>query len=320
MHSCTLASLKISKDFAVFISIVAAMRFGKSALKEDLTPFGAGFKVSMPLNWAAGVVFASPHSGRIYPSGLLKKSKLSAHQMRRNEDIYIHELFDSVHEAGAPLLQALFPRAIVDVNRAETELPEHWAGLLQGSESYQSTPRAAAGLGVVPTYLSENLPIYTRLPTKRDVEQRLIKLYQPYHRALNGLLADAQQRFGRALLVDCHSMPGFAPMGSRRPDIILGDRFGTSCHADTLDQFRHLFVKSGYSVGVNYPYAGGFTTANYGNPVDGVEAIQIEINRDLYVNPVTLAKKPGFTPLRENLRQITQDIIQLAQPQDLAAQ
>jgi N-formylglutamate amidohydrolase len=115
-------------------------------------------------------------------------------------------------------------------------------------------------------------------------------------------------------------MPGFAPMGSRRPDVILGDRFGTSCHPDTLAQFRHLFIKSGYSVGVNYPYAGGFTTAHYGNPVDGIEAIQIEINRDLYVNPVTLGQKPGFANLKENLRQISQDIIKSAQPQDLAAQ
>ncbi len=274
----------------------------------------------MPTIWAAGVVFASPHSGSLYPPDLLKRSKLSAHQLRRNEDIYIERLFESVVEQGAPLLQALFPRAIVDVNRAETELPEHWSDLLQNGENPSSTPRAAAGLGVVPTYLSENLPIYTRLPSENDVEQRLSQLYRPYHSALGTLLEDAKKRFGRALLVDCHSMPGFAPMGSRRPDIILGDRFGTSCHADTLAQFKHLFSQAGYSVGANYPYAGGYTTGHYGKPMDGIEAIQIEINRDLYVNPVTLMQKPGFAPLKENLRKITQEIIRYAQPQDLAAQ
>lgn len=296
------------------------MKFLKSALREDLKPFGAGYDISAPSVWAAGVVFASPHSGSLYPAALLKRSKLSAHQLRRNEDIFVERLFESVVEAGAPLLQALFPRAIVDVNRAETELPDHWAHLLPGSEHAASTPRAAAGLGVVPTYLSESLPIYTHLPSEKDVTQRLAKLYRPYHRALNALLQDAKTRFGRALLVDCHSMPGFASMGSRRPDIILGDRFGTSCHADTLAQLKHLFSQAGYNVGVNYPYAGGYTTAHYGNPMDGVEAIQIEINRDLYVNPVTLAQKPGFSALEENLRQIMHEIIRTARPQDVAAQ
>lgn len=295
------------------------MRFRK-AEREDLEPFGSGYEVNVPSVWAAGVVFASPHSGNLYPPALLKRSKLSAHQLRRNEDIFVERLFESVVDAGAPLLKALFPRAIVDVNRAETELPDHWANLLPDSEHAASTPRAAAGLGVVPTYLSESLPIYTHLPSEKDVVQRLAKLYRPYHHALNNLLQDAKIRFGRALLVDCHSMPGFAPMGSRRPDIILGDRFGTSCHADTLAQFKHLFSQAGYNVGVNYPYAGGYTTAHYGNPMDGVEAIQIEINRDLYVNPVTLAQKPGFSALEENLRQIIHEIIRTARPQDLAAQ
>ena len=324
MHIHSPACLKFSKDFNVFTAIIREMRFRKSALREDLRPFGAGYKITAPAIWTAGVVFASPHSGHLYPLALLKKSKLSTHQLRRNEDIYVDDLFESVVETGAPLLQALFPRAIVDVNRAETELPDHWfnvgSNMLQNGKTKTITPRAAAGLGVVPTYLSESLPIYTRLPSEKDVAQRLAKLYRPYHDALHGLLKDAQQQFGRALLVDCHSMPGFAPMGSRRPDIILGDRFGTSCHADTLAQFRHLFTQAGYSVGVNYPYAGGFTTTHYGNPMEGVEAIQIEINRDLYVNPVTLAQKPGFARLKESLRQITQDIIQSAQPQDLAAQ
>jgi len=296
------------------------MKFRISGQREDLAPFGAGYKITLPAVWAAGVIFASPHSGSLYPAALFKRSKLSAHQLRRNEDIFIEQLFESVVEAGAPLLQAVFPRAIVDVNRAETELPDHWSTLRRSDEDAPSTPRAAAGLGVVPTYLSEKLPIYTRLPTEKDVQQRLNRLYRPYHGTLARLINDAKSRFGRALLIDCHSMPGFAPMGSRRPDIILGDRFGTSCHADTIIQFKRLFTQAGYSVGVNYPYAGGYTTTHYGNPKDGVEAIQIEINRDLYVNPVTLAKKSGFATLEKNLRSITLEIIQSARPEDLAAQ
>ena len=296
------------------------MRFRNTSKREDLKAFGAGYVIETPEIWHAGVIFASPHSGCIYPNDLLKRSKLSAHQLRRNEDIFVDHLFHSVVDAGAPFLRALFPRAVVDVNRAATELPDHWAGLLDGKTAAPSTPRAAAGLGVVPTYLSESLPIYSRMPSIKDVEQRLTKLYHPYHSALADLIEQTKNRFGRVLLVDCHSMPGFAPMGSRRPDIILGDRFGTSCHSDTLAQFRELFTQSGYSVGTNYPYAGGYTTAHYGRTETSVETIQIEINRDLYVNPVTLSPKSGYLRLKEDLRYITQNIVNGARPQDLAAQ
>lgn len=296
------------------------MRFRNKFKPENLAAYGAGHEVSTPAKWRAGVVFASPHSGSIYPKPLLARSSLSAHQLRRNEDIFIDQLFQSSVTAGAPFLRALFPRVIVDVNRAESELPSEWEGLITDPNYQHPTPRAAAGLGVVPTYLSESLPIYTRAPTLEDVRLRLTRLYHPYHAALKHLLDTSLDRFGRALLVDCHSMPGFAPMGSRRPDIILGDRFGTSCHADTLALFRQLFTQAGYSVGINYPYAGGYTTTHYGKPNEGVEAIQIEVNRDLYVNPVTLNPKPGFQPLADNIADITQAIVASALPQDLAAQ
>jgi len=294
------------------------MRFRHTSKREDLKAYGTGYIVETPVSWRAGVIFASPHSGSLYPADLLKRSKLSAHKLRRNEDIFVDQLFQCAVEAGAPLIKALFPRAVVDVNRAATELPDQWANLL--AIKGPLTARAAAGLGVVPTHLTESLPIYTRKPSEKEVKQRLTKLYHPYHDALANLIDQAKFRFGRALLVDCHSMPGFAPMGSRRPDIILGDRFGTSCHSDTLAHFRELFDQAGYNVGINYPYAGGFTTSHYGLPAHGVETIQIEINRDLYVNPVTLAPKSGYVRLEENLRNITQAIITAAKPQDLAAQ
>ena len=304
----------------IFHSIQQIMRFRNISKREDLKAFGSGHVIESPAIWRAGVIFASPHSGSIYPAELLKRSKLSAHQLRRNEDIFVDHLIYSAVDAGAPLLRALFPRAVVDVNRAATELPEHWAGLVKTSPIPPTTARAAAGLGVVPTYLSESLPIYTRRPSEIEVKQRLNRLYHPYHKALTDLIEQAKNRFGRALLVDCHSMPGFAPMGSRRPDIILGDRFGTSCHSDTIAQLKDLFTLAGYSVGVNYPYAGRYTTSHYGRPSEGIEAIQIEINRDLYVNPVTLSPKSGYVRLKDDLRHITQEIVNAARPQDLAAQ
>lgn len=296
------------------------MRFRNKDKPENLNTFGVGHEILAPSEWRAGVVFASPHSGAIYPPNIFERSSLSAHQLRRNEDIFIDHLFHGAVAAGAPLIRALFPRVIVDVNRAEGELSPQWEALINAPMKQHLTPRAAAGLGVVPTYLSETLPIYTRLPDIQDVKNRLTQLYHPYHSALKNLLETSINKFGRALLVDCHSMPGFAPMGSRRPDIILGDRFGTSCHSDTLALFRNLFTHAGYSVGINYPYAGGYTTSHYGKPAEGIEAIQIEVNRDLYVNPVTLSPKSGYVQLTKDLKQITQDIVASAMPQDLAAQ
>ena len=148
------------------------MRFRNTSKREDLKAFGSGHIIETPSIWVAGVIFASPHSGSIYPADLLKRSRLSAHQLRRNEDIFVDHLFHSAVEAGAPLLRALFPRAVVDVNRAATELPDHWANLLEDHPTLPKTARAAAGLGVIPTYLSESLPIYTCLlytsPSPRD--------------------------------------------------------------------------------------------------------------------------------------------------------
>lgn len=302
------------------------MRFKRSQKsEEDLSPYLPGHVIDDPKaefgGWRAGIIFASPHSGSIYPDALLDNTKLTANQLRRNEDIYIGQLFQAAPKLGAPLLKARFPRVIVDVNRAEDELPNYWTDFDPANTLHQPTPRAAAGLGVVPTFLSEALPIYRELPKKADVKARLEKLYTPYHEALKTLISESLARFGQALLVDCHSMPGFAPMGSRRPDIILGDRFGTSCHPDTLSHFRQLFQNQGYSVGINYPYAGGFVTSHYGDPSNGVEAIQIEVNRDLYVNPVTLTPKfAGYEKLSNDLELIIGQIIDQAIPQDLAAQ
>jgi len=299
------------------------MRFRRAQKPtEDLGAYAPGHIIERPSasGWRGSVIFASPHSGSTYPKDLLCRAKLSPHQMRRNEDIYIDHLFQSSVAAGAPFLRAVFPRVLVDVNRAETELPIHWIEILDGAELSHPTPRAAAGLGVVPTFLSETLPIYERLPTEADVKARIEILYRPYHSALRSLIDDSLSHFGQALLVDCHSMPGFAAMGARRPDVILGDRFGTSCHPDTIALFSDLFQSAGYSVGVNYPYAGGFVTSHYGKPSDGVEAIQIEMNRDLYVNLVTLSPKSGYVKLMEDLKAITREIVDSTVPQSLAAQ
>jgi len=271
---------------------------------ECLRNFAPAVKVTKPHIWRSGVIFASPHSGSIYPKAFIARSSLNEQALRRNEDAFITNLFEPVATLGAPLLAAQFPRCFVDVNRAPDELPYEW-----NPEAKGTSPRAEAGLGVIPTMLSETTSIYKKPLSYRAARKRLAALYHPYHDALQELITEASLSFGSVLLIDCHSMPGFAPMGSRRPDIILGDRFGVSCYPQTIARVEEAFRKRGYNVTRNYPYAGGYVTQHYGKPRAGIEALQIEINRDLYLNPVTMKKKRGYELLADNLEAVIKEII-----------
>lgn len=285
------------------------------AERDSLAALYPGHRIDTPEVWRAGILFASAHSGNIYPQAFRDASVLSAAQLRRNEDMFVDRLVAGAVCAGAPLLCARFPRCYVDVNRAPDELPQAWC-----DTPIKETVRAQAGIGVVPTHIGERTPIYRRRPSRADAQARLTQLYHPYHEALTALIAEAKARFGQALLIDCHSMPGFAPMGSRRPDMILGDRFGRSCHPETLFTLRQILQSEGFSVAVNYPYAGGYVTEHYGQPDAGVEVVQIEINRDLYLNPVTLAPKRGYDSVMERMTRIIEQIVDVRTPTALAAQ
>jgi N-formylglutamate amidohydrolase len=276
---------------------------------ECFKAFAPAVKVNKPRLWRSGVIFASPHSGSIYPKAFVSRSELAEQALRRNEDAFITDLFAPAVDLGAPLLAAQFPRCFVDVNRAADELPYEWTANDLNSGAKGSSPRAEAGLGVIPTMLSETTEIYKKPLSYRAARRRLAALYHPYHDALQELITEASLGFGAVLLVDCHSVPGFAPMGSRRPDIILGDRFGVSCHPETIARVERVFQKQGYNVSRNYPYAGGYVTQHYGKPRAGIEALQIEINRDLYLNPVTMKKKRGYEALSENLKSVIAEII-----------
>lgn len=279
-----------------------------------LRAFMPPLQIARPKMLTSCIVFASPHSGDIYPANFTRQSALAKIQLRRNEDAFIDQLFAPCPHFGAPLLSARFPRCFVDVNRAADELPPGWA-----ETDGPDTARTEAGYGVIPLAIAENTPIYKTPPTPDIAKARLETLYHPYHNALKALTKDAKSKFGRAVLVDCHSMPGFAPMGARRADIVLGDRYGKSCHPRTIAQIERAFQGQGFSVTRNYPYAGGFVTEHYGRPDDDIEAIQIEINRDLYLNPVTLKPKRSYQSFAKKLEFIIVKIIQEPVDQKLAA-
>ncbi|QRM56676.1 N-formylglutamate amidohydrolase [Sinorhizobium sp. BG8] len=261
------------------------------------------FEVLEPVSQHLPLVFNSPHSGRRYPQGFVEQSRLDALSLRRSEDHYVDELFAAAPELGAPLLCAHFPRAFLDVNREPYELdPRMFDGSLPPYANVSSM-RVAGGLGTVPRVVAENMEIYQRRLPVSEALDRVENIYKPYHSCLRALVVRTHVAFGFAVLVDCHSMPGnIRVSGSgERPDFIIGDRYGTSASAELSRTAMELLEELGFSVVRNKPYAGGFITEHYGRPARGLHALQIEVNRGLYVNETTLQKKPEFAFVQSNI-------------------
>ncbi|MTI06832.1 N-formylglutamate amidohydrolase [Roseibium denhamense] len=255
-------------------------------------------------------VFNSPHSGRQYPQSFVEGSRLDAVSIRRSEDAYVDDLFAHVVPLGAPMLRAHFPRAYLDVNREPYELdPKMFDGRLPSYANIRSI-RVAGGLGTVARIVSENHEIYRhKLPVEAALN-RIETIYKPYHSTLRRLLAQTHVTFGYSVLIDCHSMPSSVKCQTTdtRPDFVLGDRYGTSCGGALTEFASSILTRMGYSVSRNKPYAGGFITEHYGRPAGGLHALQIEINRGLYVNETTQELTPGFGTLFHDLREFVQEL------------
>ncbi|MBC8038385.1 MAG: N-formylglutamate amidohydrolase [Rhizobiales bacterium] len=271
----------------------------------DHTP-ARPFDILTPVVWSAPVVFNSPHSGRWYGEDFLRLTRLSPTALRKSEDCYVDELFMGCLEHGAPMLRAHAPRSYVDLNREPYELdPRMFQGELPGYVNTTS-PRVAGGLGTIPRIVAEGEEIYRGRLGFAEALSRINRIYLPYHRTLAALVDEVQKNNGAMLLVDCHSMPSsalasFAPAAFGPVDIVLGDRFGVSCDEDVTCMVEKHLVAQGLTVLRNKPYAGGFITHTHGAPAHGRHALQIEINRALYLNETTLEKTPEFPPLQKAL-------------------
>jgi N-formylglutamate deformylase len=193
---------------------------------------------------------------------------------------------EGVVERGYPLIRAHFPRCYVDVNREPYELdPRMFSGRLPSFANTRSM-RVAGGLGTVARVVGDAQEIYDQRISIDEALQRIESLYKPYHRALRRLFGKIYKEFGAAILLDCHSMPSATASRDDRPraDIVLGDRYGTSCVAAISETVEDTLRELGYAVSRNKPYAGGFITEHYGNPGSGLHAIQLEINRAIYMD------------------------------------
>jgi len=281
-------------------------------------PQSGPFRLERPVRQTVPFLFASPHSGRCYPASLLERSRLDAVSLRRSEDAFVDELFAGAVGLGAPLLSAHFPRAFLDVNRGSAELD---AGMFNAPLDVPvdaPSPRVSAGLGVIPRIVRDGAEIYRGKLDRTEADTRLSQLYEPYHRALAGLMTETRARFGVAVLIDCHSMPSALSV----PDIVLGDRYGASAAPGLTARAEAAFTREGFSVARNTPYAGGHTTVLYGKVAAGCHALQIEVNRALYLDEDRIAKKTAFESVRARLTRAMQwltamPLSQLGRPDSL---
>lgn len=278
---------------------------------HDLSVSGV-IAVERPGRQSLPMVFASPHSGCDYPEDLLAASRLDAAGLRRSEDCFVDELFGHVPRLGAPLLKALYPRAYLDPNREPYELdPAMFADALPPHINAGSA-RVAAGLGTIARVVASGAEIYARKLSFDEAETRIRRLYRPYHAALTTLIDDTVARFGYCLLVDCHSMPSGSGDGRPAPpDVVLGDCFGISCARVMTAVAEDVLAGMGYTVARNAPYAGGFTTRHYGRPETGVHAMQVEINRRLYMDERTFTRRHDMSRLRDHLNQLVEALAAL---------
>jgi N-formylglutamate amidohydrolase len=305
-----------SEDYSAKNASNSLVETPRTALESCVDEFNPAFTIVEPAVQTVPVVFSSPHSGRIYPDAFLAASKLDARSIRRSEDAFVDELISEMPSLGAPILCAEFPRAYCDVNREAFELdPSMFVEALPEFANSNSL-RVASGLGTIARVVADGEDIYHGKLTLADARARVEKLYRPYHAALKSLLESTKDQFGFAILIDCHSMPSKITASRDRThgkniDMILGDRFGTSCAPKIIKSVERVLQSQDLKVSRNDPFAGGFCTEFYGLPHTGIHALQIEINRRLYMDERTLSRTEGLTELRQKITQITEALSNL---------
>lgn len=268
------------------------------------------FSVISPQKPASAVVFASPHSGTDYCDSFMAQTILGQKAIRSSEDAFVDQLFAAAPDYGAPLLMALKPRAYLDLNRSPEELDP---ALIEGVQKRGQNPRVASGLGVIPRVVANGRAIYRGKLPMAEAERRIGECWRPYHLTLKTMLEQAHRRFGQAILVDCHSMPHeavetMAPMPGGRPEVVLGDRFGAAADPSVVDRIEAAFAAAGLRVARNAPFAGAYITQTYGRPSRRQHAVQIEIDRALYMDEVNIRPNGNFEPLKQLLRGVIAEI------------
>ncbi len=280
--------------------------------------------------WVHPLVLNVPHSGTMIPDELLLLSRLSKHALRQSEDSFVDDLFLPCLELGMPMLRALVSRTYIDLNREPFELDARMFTDQLPTYAKSTSPRVMSGLGTIPRIVSEGEEIYRNKLPVFEAFKRIDEVHKPYHQLLEKILHKTIEQFNCAVLLDCHSMPNSAVQNlairGKSVDIVLGDRFGRSADAIITDSLEHYFGEEGFRVTRNRPYAGGFITETNGSPASGIHAVQIEINRSLYMNEHTYEKNIEFSAVQAAIKRcVTALVINIREqlvtsPRDIAAE
>ena len=281
------------------------------------------FRLFMPARQTTPVIFASPHSGATYEAAFLAQTVLDPLQIRSSEDAFVDRLFASAPEMGAPLMAALVPRAVLDLNRAPDELDP---ALIEGIARAPHNPRVSSGLGVIPRVVAGGRAIYRGKLPLSEAESRITRIWHPYHRALRDLIEGTHARFGQALLIDCHSMPReaiehHARPGHELPEVVLGDRFGAAAAPWVMSAVENAVTAEGFRVARNAPFAGAFIAQSYGRPSAGRHVVQIEIDRTLYMDEEAVRPLAGFDHFAARMARVVARLVRIsAQEMQVAAE
>ena len=236
-----------------------------------------------------------------------------------SEDAWVNQLFSGCVELGAPLLAAKVSRSFLDLNREPFELDARMFADRLPSYMNTTSPRVLSGLGTVPKIVGENQNIYSAPLSLQDVLERIETIYRPYHRTLASLLDGAHRATGQVLLIDAHSMPSSAAnvpgrFGTGTIDVALGDRHGSSCEPSIVEIAEQSLKSIGLNVQRNKPYAGGYITEINGKPRSGRHALQIEINRALYMDESTRKPNGGFQKIKEAIDYTLKNVCEAVMP------
>jgi N-formylglutamate deformylase len=256
-----------------------------------------------PIGAPRPLVLDSPHSGTHYPADFVHLPSRAI--VRRAEDTHVETLFGCGPDAGATLVEALFPRAYIDPNRHPSDmdpavLEEPWPGPVARSR------KTELGIGLVWRLAQGGVPMYARPLSVADVERRIALYYEPYHAAVAAALDERHRRFGAVWHLNCHSMPAVGDVmsddpGRERAEFVLGDRDGTTCEPEFTAFVATTLSAMGYGVAINDPYKGVELVRKHGRPAERRHSLQIEINRRLYMDEVSLARTAGFGALQADL-------------------
>ncbi len=262
------------------------------------------------------VLLSVPHAGRDYPAELLTNLRVSAAELIRLEDRYADRLVQPAIAAGFPAIVAHRARAWVDLNRAETDID---AGMFRGdcsALSAQPSIKARGGLGLFPRRLQTCGELWRAPMQTDDAAMRIEQMHRPYHRAIAKTLAQMRDRFGFAVLIDVHSMPPLAsPMQDldkeqAPPQIVIGDRFGRSAASLYAELLIEHFSARGWKAGLNSPYSGDYILQTHGQPQRDIHAVQLEIDRSLYLDHAQREPSTGMGRVAALISAIAFDMAQ----------